>query len=248
MREKSTAFALIGDRYHNSDYIRTALGKTLVQGAGLSIDFTDDVTLLNADTLQGYQFLILFRDGMVWPNGYPMPQAGAEPVVSVPPEPATETTTAYWMTPAQGAAVKEFVAAGGAALLYHNVTYIATDNANFRAVLGAATEGHPPVRPFKVQITNPDHPITRGVDAFVVADEQHYLVYDGAPEAVLLRSVNEDGLTFKGLGTSCEAGWAYEYGRGRVCYLAPGHTIAALWNPAYVQIQQNAVRWLLREI
>nr|HMN28195.1 hypothetical protein [Caldilineaceae bacterium] len=83
MREKSTAFALIGDRYHNSDYIRTALGKTLVQGAGLSIDFTDDVTLLNADTLQGYQFLILFRDGMVWPNGYPMPQAGAEPVVDL---------------------------------------------------------------------------------------------------------------------------------------------------------------------
>ena len=29
MAEKSTAFAVIGDRYHNSDYIRTALGKNL---------------------------------------------------------------------------------------------------------------------------------------------------------------------------------------------------------------------------
>ena len=52
MAEKSTAFAVIGDRYHNSDYIRTALGKTLVQELGLTIDFTDDVRSLNAETLQ----------------------------------------------------------------------------------------------------------------------------------------------------------------------------------------------------
>ena len=39
--KKADAFALVGDRYHNSDYIRTALGKTLVEEAGLSIDFTD---------------------------------------------------------------------------------------------------------------------------------------------------------------------------------------------------------------
>ena len=28
--KKATAFALIGDRYHNSDYIRTALTRTIV--------------------------------------------------------------------------------------------------------------------------------------------------------------------------------------------------------------------------
>jgi type 1 glutamine amidotransferase len=246
MASKSTAFALIGDRYHNSDYIRTALGKTLVRELGLSIDFTDEVTLLNADNLRGYKLLILFRDAMQWPNGYDATQPPG--VVSVPPLPDVERVVVKWMTPEQGEAVKEFVAQGGSALLYHNVNYIATDNRAFREVLGAATEGHPPVRPFKVQITNPDHPITRGVSDFVVTDEQHYLVYDQAPEHLLLRSVNEDGLTYKELGASCEAGWAYEYGQGRVCYLSPGHTIPALWNPAYVQIQQNAVRWLLRKL
>ena len=70
MPEKSTAFAVIGDRYHNSDYIRTALGKTLVGDLGLTIDFTDDVKLLNAETLRGYKMLITFRDGMIWPQGY----------------------------------------------------------------------------------------------------------------------------------------------------------------------------------
>lgn len=244
--KKSTAFALIGDRFHNSDYIRTALGKTLGRELGLSIDFTDEVTRLNADTLQGYKLLILFRDAMLWPNGYgSAPAAGT---ISVPPLPELEATVVEWMTPEQGQAIQTFVAQGGSALLYHNVTYIAAGNQEFRAVLGAATEGHPPVRPFKVQITNPDHPITRGVSDFIVTDEQHYMVYDKAPEHLLLRSVNEEGLTYKELGVSCEAGWAYAYGQGRVCYLAPGHTIPALWNPAYVQIQQNAVRWLLREI
>ncbi|MYK40895.1 MAG: ThuA domain-containing protein, partial [Gemmatimonadetes bacterium] len=66
----TTAFALVGDRYHTSDYIRTALGRTLVQGMGLSVDFTDEITLLNAQHLSSYRLLIIFRDGMIWPNGY----------------------------------------------------------------------------------------------------------------------------------------------------------------------------------
>ena len=37
----SAAFALIGDEPHNSAYIRTGLTRTLVEGAGVSIDFTD---------------------------------------------------------------------------------------------------------------------------------------------------------------------------------------------------------------
>ena len=152
------------------------------------------------------------------------------------------------MTEAQGQAVKTFVEDGRLALLYHNVTYIATDNENFRSVLGAATEGHPPVRPYKVEIANPDHPVTGGVKDFVVTDEQHFMTYDGDPRHVLMRSVNEDGLSFEDLGNACEAGWAYEYGRGRVCYLAPGHMVSVLWNPEYEKIQQNAVRWLMGDI
>src|SRR5579859_3211844 len=68
------------------------------------------------------------------------------------------------------------------------------------------------------------------------------------PQVHLMQSVNEDGRTWKDLGASSVAGWAYDYGKGRVCYLAPGHLMAALWNPEYEKIQRNAVKWLLREI
>jgi type 1 glutamine amidotransferase len=249
---KATAFALIGDRYHNSDYIRTALRKTLVKDAGISIDFRDEVELLNAEELKGYKLLIMLRDGMLWPSGYLQgppgsPNTPAVAVVSEPPLPKIEPEADYWIKPEQGKAVKDFVSNGGGVLFYHNVTYISPHNDDFRDVLGAVTEEHPPLRPFKVKIVNRDHPITRGVNDFVVTDEQHYMAYQKDPKYLLMQSVNENGLTFKDLGTSSAAGWAYDYGKGRVCYLAPGHVITSLWNPEYEKLQKNAVRWLLRQ-
>src|SRR5271156_3206994 len=111
--KKATAFALIGDRYHNSDYIRTALRKTLVKEAGITIDFRDEVELLNAEELQGYKLLIILRDGMLWPSGYlqgPLGSPGTPPtpVVSEPPLPKIEPQPLSWITAEQGKAVKEF--------------------------------------------------------------------------------------------------------------------------------------------
>jgi len=244
---KVTAFMLAGDRYHNIDYIRTALGKTLVKDMGISIDFTDELSLLTAKHLKDYKLLIMLRDGMLWPGGYAGAGGRGTPaVVSDPPLPPMEEKPAYWITPEQGKAVKEFVQGGGGALFYHNVTYISPHNDDFRDVLGAVTEQHPPLRPFKVKIVNHEHPITRGIRDFVVTDEQHFVKYDKDPKYLLMQSVNEDGLTWKELGASSAAGWAYDYGKGRVCYLAPGHVITALWNPEYEKIQKNAVKWLLR--
>lgn len=244
--KKATAFALVGDRYHNSDYIRSALGKTLVKDLGLSIDFTDETRALSADTLSGYKLLIVFRDGMIWPDGYP---DNTKKYVSEPPVPkVAQSAPVPWITPEQGKAVKDFASNGGSVLCYHNVTNVAVYNRDFRDVLGASYYGHPAMRPFKVKVVNPDHPITRGVRDFIVTDEQHYMAYDLDPRYVLLRSVNEDGLTYGKWGASCEAGWAHEIGKGRSCYLAPGHMIANLWNPEFEKLQQNAVRWLLRQI
>src|ERR1700679_4066872 len=101
--KKATAFALIGDRYHNSDYIRTALRKTLVKDAGISIDFRDEVELLNAEEVKGYKLLIILLYGMVWPVGYVTGPPGAPPpsissIVSQPPLAKIETEPFYWIT------------------------------------------------------------------------------------------------------------------------------------------------------
>jgi hypothetical protein len=253
-RRDGTAFALIGDRYHNSDHYRTAFGKTFVRDMGLTMDFSDEVRLLNPDHLSRYRLLIILRDGINWPDGHGNPQSnagwwsqGQHEIISDPPLSEMTPRSEPWMTEEMGRAVKAFVQGGGAALLMHNVTQVGVTNADFRDVLGAAYQGHPPIRPYRVRILNPNHPITEGVRDFVVTDEQHYMEYDKDRSYIFMESENVEGLDFRGLGPVAPAGWAFDYGSGRVCYMSPGHLITALWNPEYEKLQRNAARWLLRE-
>lgn len=252
--QKATAYALIGDRYHNSDYIRTGLTRTIQDGLGVTIDFNDNYKALTSETLDGYKLLIILRDGMIWPDGYPDENTnaawvatGKPPLVSEPPVPKTAAKPAFWIKPDQGKAVRTFVENGGSALFLHNVTHVGLTDPDFRHTLGAAYAGHPPIRTFKVKITNPHHPIAKGVNDFIVTDEQHYMIYDKDRKHIFAESVNEQGLDYNKQGATAPAGWAYDLGKGRVCYLSPGHLLNVIWNPEYVKLQQNAVRWLLRK-
>lgn len=251
---KATAFGLIGDRYHNSDYIRTGLTRTITKDMGISIDFCDETKNLNADTLNGYKLLVILRDGMVWPDGYPDENTnaawvatGRPELIFDPPTPKTAAKPVNWMKPEQGKAVRQFVQNGGSALFMHNVTHVGMTDPDFQDVLGGSYTGHPPIRKFKVRVKNPNHPITKGVRDFIVTDEQHYMTYSKDPKYVFLESVNEDGLNFGKQGTVAPAGWSYDYGKGRICYLSPGHLLVVLWNPEYLKLQHNALNWLMRK-
>lgn len=237
--------ALIGDRYHNADYIRTTLAR-LFKSLDLPVDFTIDYEKLSAQLLSPYQLFVTLRDGMIWPNGYLGPDSYPYTGELENADDFPLSKPQSWMTEDQGLAVKEFVENGGSLYALHNSTHISLSSKSYRDVMGGAYLGHPPLRPFKVRVTNPDHPITRGVSDFIVTDEQHYMTYDKDPKHILLRSENMDGLRYENYGSTAIAGWAYDYGKGRVAYTAPGHTLHAMWHSEYVKLQQNAVRWLLK--
>jgi type 1 glutamine amidotransferase len=240
-------------------YIRTGLTRILVEDAGLSIDFTDQEKMLSYEALRRYKLLITFRDGYRWPNGRWRPVLSngktiteQKDLVSVPPLPMEiGVGPVSWMTTEQGKAIKQWVLEGGSLFAYHNSSHVSLTNKDYRDVEGAVYTGHPEIRPFKVKIVNPEHPITKGVRDFVVTDEQHFMTYDKDPKFVLARSVNEDGLEYTDLAgrrsNTAEAAWAYDYGKGRVCFLGPGHMITVLWNPEYEKMQKNAAKWLLHE-
>ncbi len=261
---KPRALALIGDRYHNQNDTRIALNRVFRE-LGISIDYTTNYYDLSAELLKPYQLFVCLRDNMIWPGGYlqtaipgptgtPNRSPGEDPGV-FPPE-----KEEYWISEEQGKAVKDFVAAGNSFYSYHNNAFVSRSSKNYREVQGGWALSHPPLRPFKVKIVNRNHPITHDIEDFMVTDEQHYLVYDKSPANILLQSENIDNLTFtptltdpdhpdmppRDMGTGSVSGWAHEYGKGRVVFTAMGHTIDAMWQPQYLKLQKNAVRWLLR--
>jgi type 1 glutamine amidotransferase len=245
---KPRALALVGDRYHNPDYIRVSLNKVF-HGLDIPIDYTIQYDQISAGLLQQYQLLLILRDGMIWPNGYLGPDAytAYEADLETPrtfPEPEPVT----WITEEQGAAIKDFVAAGNGFYALHNCSHISLSSKNYREVMGGAYIGHPPLRPFRVKATENKHPITEGIGSYIVNDEQHYVSYDKDPRHAILEAENIDGLDFEGRGTRSVSGWAYDFGKGRVVFTAVGHTIHAMWAPQYLEIQKRSVRWLLKEL
>ena len=63
------AIALIGDRAHNSDYIRISLDRVF-HALNIPIDYTIDYAGLSAASLKPYRLLLIFRDGENSVDGY----------------------------------------------------------------------------------------------------------------------------------------------------------------------------------
>jgi hypothetical protein len=243
------ALALIGDRFHNSDYIRVALDKTF-NGLNIPIDYTIQYDQISTAMLKGYQLFLCLRDGMIWPDGYLGPDAYTDYERNLENLPARtgDPKPTMWMTEDQGTAIKDFVKAGNGFYALHNSSHISLTSKNYREVMGGAYIGHPPLRPFRVRASGNQHPITQGMSDFVVNDEQHYVDYDKDKKYILLEAENVDGLTYENLGSKSISGWAYDFGSGRVVFTAVGHTIHAMWTPQYLEIQKRSVQWLLKQI
>lgn len=242
------ALALIGDRFHNADYIRVSLDRVFKE-LHIPIDYTVEYDKLSAGLLRNYQLFLCLRDGQSWPDGYLGPDAWSEYSKNL--ENSADLPNqkpVMWMTEDQGTAIKDFVKAGNGFYALHNASHISLTSKNYREVMGGAYIGHPPLRPFRVRATANKHPITDGITQFMVNDEQHYVTYDKDPGWVLLEAENIDGLTFQALGTKSMSAWAYDFGNGRVVFTAVGHTVHAMWTPQYLEIQKRSVRWLLKQI
>src|SRR4051812_2090685 len=191
--------ALIGDRYHNPDYIRVALTK-MFDGLRVSVDYTMHYDQLSRNLLKDYQMFLCLRDGMIWPGGYLGPDAytayeqGLENKSDfADPKPVN------WLKEEQAVALKEFVNAGNGFYSLHNNSHVSLSSKTYRDVQGGAYIGHPPLRPVKLHIVNPTHPTAQRISASIVNDEQHHVEYVEDRKFGLLESENIDGFSFEKL-------------------------------------------------
>ena len=213
------ALALIGDRYHSSVYIRDGLAPAFIR-ENIPITFIENVEALNAESLKDFQLLVILRDGMNWPDGYDKPYI-------------------KWMTSAQQQAIWDFVNNGGGFLALHNAQAIYPPDGLYYKLLGGDYGGHPDPAIFAVRVENKNHPITAGVEDYEIFDEQHMVKYSLDRNHELLRSISP-------ANKEASAGWWQEVGKGRMVYLAPGHTPQGLGHVMTQRLIRNSIRWCLR--
>ena len=88
----------------------------------------------------------------------------------------------------------------------------------------------------EIHISDPDHPLTRGMTDFTIFDEGYSHIRVSGDITPLLECEHPE--------SSPVMGWEHVYGNSRVVYLMPGHDRHAYENPAFVQLVDNSIRWL----
>ena len=87
-----------------------------------------------------------------------------------------------------------------------------------------------------VTILDKDHPITNGLENFVIHDET-YGNFKILPKVHPLLSTAHPA-------SDNVIGWTHRYGKSPIVYLQPGHNHAAFQNPHYRRLVEQAIRWV----
>jgi hypothetical protein len=120
------------------------------------------------------------------------------------------------------------------------------ESVDYQFVIGGQWVAHPGnIIDYRVEVTRPDDPVMAGIEDFAYRSEQYYLHYD--PSVEILATT-----TFTGEHDPAVAGvtmpvvFKRRFGKGRVFYLALGHTPDELQHPAVRTILERGLLWATR--
>jgi len=111
----------------------------------------------------------------------------------------------------------------------------------FNEMMGIEGIIHGPVQNVSMYNFNPDHPISEGIEDFVMPIDENFGVILTNPNAVPL---------YETLGAQDHrhdiAGWALESGNGRVVGLVAGHTHTGGRHESYQKMYWRGAHWALK--
>lgn len=209
------AYLICGGRYHDMDYARLELLKLLAEQERVRVrvaeDYRDGAGISNAD------FIVTYTCDVV-------PDASQE------------------------AALGAFLAAGGRWLALHGTNSVLSyhkgrgwhaprERAGFMQMLGSQFLAHPPIEPYRVEISDPADPLVAGIEPFDADDELYLCEYHGANRALLHTRYRGEapGFTARhwpgGTASAAEAGgsdrqlvlYLHAHLGGEVLYCTLGH-------------------------
>jgi type 1 glutamine amidotransferase len=137
-------------------------------------------------------------------------------------------------SPPQVEALTQFVRGGGGLVGVHSATATNKTDDAYARLLGSRFAGHGPVLDFEVTVSDPDHPIARGMRNFRIRDELYMSKAFDQFRTFLTGSWKD---------TMQPLGYTKSEGNGRVAYLANGHDTVAMSSREFQQLLVRAVRW-----
>lgn len=204
------------DLWHPADVLERGLGS--LRAEGYELDFVKTAKdILTPAMLREYPVVI---------------NAKGNSVNAANPAPWFEPTVTEVMPEDFGQYVEE---GGGFLALHAGNTYRKDTQKAFSDLIGNSFLGHPLRCPVTVKTVG-FHPVLEGVEGFTERDE-HYQIGELAQDIdVFLETESESG------GTQV-AGYTRNIGKGRLCVITPGHTLAMLQNENFRTLLKNAIDW-----
>jgi type 1 glutamine amidotransferase len=138
------------------------------------------------------------------------------------------------ITDSQRDGLSNFVRSGKGYVGIHSAADSFRDDPAYRAMVGGHFITHPRYRQYQVSVVDGEHPITKGMDEFMVTDEQYITDYD--PRVHVLASA-----LWK--GKAMPVAWTKPWGKGRLFYLALGHNPESCRDANFKLLLQRGGIW-----
>ena len=126
------------------------------------------------------------------------------------------------------------IAGGKGYVTFHSGADSFRGDPDYRVLVGGHFIGHPRYRTYQVSVTEAKSAITKGIEEFMITDEQYILDYD--PRVNVLANALHKGKTMPVL-------WTKSWGKGRVFYSALGHDPKACKQEMFQKLLLRGAQW-----
>ncbi len=217
--------------YHDWRVTTPFLRKVLNDTGRFQANVLDDVGTLRAETLAGYDVLVLNYNGPRWG-----PEAERAIEASV--------RSGKGLVAVHGVSYGEFFG-----MEQKDGRWVSGNDSGWGAyadMLGATWKpeniGHARRHIYAVKWTVPTHPIASGLAPSFLADDELYHKMDLKPGALVLATAYSDP-ALGGTGRDEPQIWATSLGKGRCVHLTLGHDLKAMGQPGFLAAFARSTEW-----
>jgi type 1 glutamine amidotransferase len=153
-------------------------------------------------------------------------------------------TVGQRLSPEQETALEAFVESGGGVVAIHGASASFGNSEKWFRMIGARFAGHAPgTYTLPISITDANHPITKGVKAFEIVDEEYTHRFPEGVQRNVVASFKQRPPNTSEKNNNNDAVWTVNAGKGRVVYNALGHGEEAWKNPAWQKLTIQSILW-----